>query len=243
MKLHIFKNKEELGEEMALWICELINSTLQQQEYFTLVLSGGGTPKILFKKLASPEYKEKINWQRVHIFWGDERVVPFKDDRNNARMAYDLLIDHLDIPASQVHVMRTDIEPHFASIEYSKILHTYFNNTATTFDLVLLGMGDDGHTLSLFPGNQIDIESENWVNAIYNEAQKMYRITLMPQLVNSSSAIAFMVDGEKKAPVLEQVLEGAYAPDKFPAQLIKPSNGNVHWFVDEDAAKKLKRRD
>nr|MDQ6904614.1 6-phosphogluconolactonase [Bacteroidota bacterium] len=214
-----------------------------EQEYFTLALSGGETPKILFNKLASAEYKDKIDWQRVHFFWGDERVVPFKDDRNNAKMAYDLLIDHLNIPGSQVHVMRTDIEPHFASIEYSKILHTYFNNTANTFDLVLLGMGDDGHTLSLFPGNEIDMESEDWVNAVYNEPQQMYRITLMPQLVNSSSAIAFMVDGEKKAPVLERVLEGEYAPDKFPAQIIKPANGNVHWFLDEAAAKDLKKRD
>lgn len=243
MTLHIFKNKEALGEGIASWICELISSTLHQQEYFTLALSGGETPKILFNKLASPEYKEKVNWQRVHFFWGDERAVPFKDDRNNAKMAYDLLIDHLNIPNSQVHVMRTDIEPLFAAKEYSKILHTYFNNTACTFDLVLLGMGDDGHTLSLFPGGQNNSDNNEWVTAIYNENQKMYRITLMPQIVNSASAIAFMVDGEKKAAVLEEVLEGAYAPDKFPAQIIKPSNGNVHWFLDEAVAKKLKRRD
>ncbi|MEO8861665.1 MAG: 6-phosphogluconolactonase [Ginsengibacter sp.] len=243
MTLHIFKNKEELGEGMASWICELINSTLQRQEYFTLALSGGNTPKILFNKLASPEYKEKVNWQRVHFFWGDERAVPFKDDRNNAKMAYDLLIDHLNIPNSQVHIMRTDIEPLFAAMEYSKILHTYFNNTASTFDLVLLGMGDDGHTLSLFPGGQNNTDNNEWVTAIYNENQKMYRITLTPQIVNSSSAIAFMVDGEKKAAVLEEVLEGPYAPDKFPAQIIKPPKDNVHWFLDEAVAKKLKRRD
>lgn len=240
MMLHIFKNKEELAEGMASWICELINSTLLEQEYFTLVLSGGETPKILFNKLASFEYKEKINWQRIHIFWGDERVVPFKDDRNNAKMAYNLLIDHLGIPTSQVHIMRTDIEPLFAAMEYSKILHTYFN-TARTFDLVLLGMGDDGHTLSLFPGDQNSIVSNDWVTAINNETQKMYRITLMPQIVNQSSAIAFMVDGEKKAPVLKKVLEGDYAPDKFPAQIIKPLNGNLHWFLDEAAAKELKK--
>lgn len=243
MKLHIFKNKEMLGEGIASWICELINSTLNQQEYFTLALSGGETPKILFNKLASPEYKEKVNWQRVHFFWGDERAVPFKDNRNNAKMAYNLLIDHLNIPNSQVHIMRTDIEPLFAAMEYSKILHSYFNNTASTFDLVLLGMGDDGHTLSLFPGGQNITEDKDWVTAIYNKTQKMYRITLMPQIVNRSSAIAFMVDGEKKASVLEKVLEGEYDPNKFPAQFIKPSNSNLHWFLDEAASKKLKRRD
>ena len=120
------KIKKQLAEALAPWICDLINSTLQKQEFFTFVLSGGETPKILFKKLASAEYKEKINWKRIHIFWGDERVVPFNDERNNAKMAYDILINHLDIPASQVHVMRTDIEPVFAAKEYEKILHHLF---------------------------------------------------------------------------------------------------------------------
>ena len=185
MKFHIYKNKEELADELALWICDLINSTLQNQEFFTLVLSGGETPKILFKKLASPDFKEKINWKRIQIFWGDERVVPFNDERNNAKMAYDLLIDHVDIPASQVHVMRTDIEPVFAAKEYEKLLHHFFDNTDKSFDLVLLGMGDDGHTLSLFPDSPlINGENENWVNAVYNEEQKMFRITLMPAIVN-----------------------------------------------------------
>ena len=103
---------------------------MQNQEFFTLALSGGETPKTLYKKLASAEFKEKINWKRIHIFWGDERVVPFDDERNNAKMAYDLLIDHIDIPAEQVHVMRTDIEPVFAAIAYEKMLHNYFDNTS-----------------------------------------------------------------------------------------------------------------
>src|SRR6266571_4285124 len=110
MKLHIYKTKEELAEELAIWMSGVIQSTLQNQEFFTLALSGGGTPQMLFKKLATPEFKEKINWKRVHIFWGDERAVPFNDDRNNAKIARDLLIDHVDIPHAQVHVMRTDIE-------------------------------------------------------------------------------------------------------------------------------------
>ena len=241
MKLHIYKNKEKLGEELAAWMCDLINSTLQNQEFFTLVLSGGETPKILFKKLASTEFKEKINWKRMHIFWGDERAVPFSDERNNAKMAFDLLIDHINIPAAQVHVMRTDIEPLFAAKEYEKILHTYFDNTVKSFDLVLLGMGDDGHTLSLFPGSAIIEENKNWVNAVYNEAQQMYRITLMPAIVNRASHIVFMVDGAKKTAILKLVIEGKYMPAKLPAQIIKPVNGELHWFLDEAAAKELSK--
>lgn len=239
MKLHIFKTKEEMSDQLASWMCDLIEESLKNQEFFTLALSGGETPKLLYKKLVSSKYKEKINWKRIHIFWGDERVVPFTDDRNNAKMAYKLLIDHLDIPATQVHIIRTDIEPNFAVDEYRKLLHTYFDHTPRSFDLVLLGMGDDGHTLSLFPDSPVIEENTYWVNAVFSKKQEMYRITLMPLLVNRASHIAFMVDGEKKATVLQQVLEGKYNPTKLPAQIIKPKEGELHWFLDEEAAKDL----
>lgn len=240
MQLHIYKNKELVADELALWISDIIQSSLQNQEFFTLALSGGETPQILYKKLATPEFKEKINWKRVHIFWGDERAVPSNDDRNNAKMAYDLLIDHIDIPAAQVHVMRTDIEPVFAAIEYEKILHTYFGNTVKSFDLVLLGIGDDGHTLSIFPGSPLlEGEKQNWVNAVYNEEQQMFRITLTPIIVNRASYIAFMVSEPNKAKILKEVIEGKYMPSTLPAQLIKPENGELHWFLDKKTAKDL----
>lgn len=239
MKFHILKNKEELADQLAEWISELVNATLKEQEYFTIVLSGGETPKILFSKLAS-DYKEKIDWKRLQIFWADERVVPFKDERNNANAAFDILIDKIDIPSSQVHVMRTDIEAVFAAKEYDKKLHGYFDHTEKSFDLVLLGMGDDGHTLSLFPNSSLlDDGNKNWVNAVYNEQQQMYRITLMPVIVNRASHIAFMVDGDKKAASLKQVVEGVFNPMNFPAQIIKPAHGELHWFLDEAAAKGL----
>jgi 6-phosphogluconolactonase len=239
MKLHIYKDKDEMSHQLALWICEVISDSLKNQEFFSLVLSGGSTPKLLFEKLASPEFKDRINWKRIHIFWGDERAVPFSDERNNAKMAFDILIDHIEIPHDQVHIMRTDIEPNFAVDEYRKLLHTFFDNTTISFDLVLLGMGDDGHTLSLFPGSPIIEEHKHWVNAVYNKEQEMYRITLMPVIVNRASKIAFMVDGEKKATVLQQVLEGPYRPSELPAQIIHPSDGELHWFLDEAVAEKL----
>jgi len=242
MKLHIFDNKEIMSENLAQWICDLIAETLKNQEFFSLVLSGGGTPKLLYQKLASEKYSSQINWKRINIFWGDERVVPYRDERNNAKMAFDILLDHVDIPATQIHKMRTDIEANFAAKEYEKLLHTFFDSAAYSFDLVLLGMGDDGHTLSLFPGSHIIDENIHWVNSVYNEEQKMYRITLMPVIVNKASNIAFMVDGPKKANVLQQVLEGKYMPEKLPSQLIKPAQGELHWFLDEDAARNLKNR-
>ena len=239
MELYTFDDKEIMSEQLASWIESLVQDTLKKQDLFTLVLSGGGTPKLLFEKLASDKYKDKIDWKRVHIFWGDERVVPFEDDRNNAKMAYDILINHINVPPEQVHIMRTDIEPKLAAEEYQKILHHYFDNMSNSFDLVLLGMGDDGHTLSLFPGSPIIEEHERWVNSVYNEQQKMYRITLMPAIVNKASNIAFMVEGAKKANVLQQVIEGPYIPMKLPAQIIKPVNGQLSWFLDKAAATEL----
>ena len=240
MKLYIYKSKGELANELAQWIINTIQSTLQKQEYFTLALSGGETPQILYKKLATPEFKEKINWKRVHIFWGDERVVPFNDDRNNAKIAYDLLIDHIGIPSTQVHMMRTGIEPVFAAKEYEKILKTYFGNTITSFDLILLGIGNDGHTLSIFPGSPLlEEEEQDWVSAVYNEKQQMYRITLTPAIVNHASQIAFMVTGSDKAKILKEIIEGNYMPLTLPAQLIKSEKGELYWFLDKEVVGKL----
>lgn len=237
--MNIYNSKEKLSEALASWVCDLISSTLQSQEFFTLALSGGETPRMLYKKLASQEYKEKIDWKRVHIFWGDERTVPFDDDRNNAKMAFENLLSHVNIPQARVHKMRVDIEPLFAAKDYEKVLQTYFGNTEKSFDLILLGIGEDGHTLSLFPGSPIDEDSQHWVNAVYNEKEKMYRITLMPSIVNKTSHIVFIVTGKNKSEILHRIIEGEYDPNVLPAQLIKPEKGELHWFLDSDAAEKL----
>ncbi len=242
MSLHIYRNKEEVSEQLAKWMSDIIESTLRNQEFFTIALSGGNTPHSLYKKLSSVEFRKKIDWKRVHIFWGDERVVPFNDKLNNAGTAYEMLIDHINIPAVQVHKMRTDIEPVFAEKEYEKILHNYFNNTVKSFDLVLLGVGDDGHTLSIFPTSPlIENEEHKWVHAIYNKEQQMFRITLTPEIVNRASYIAFMVTGSDKANILKRVVDGDYIPSVLPAQLINPENGKLLWFLDDAAAKYLKK--
>ena len=239
MQLHIFKDPEALSDAVAKWIAETIAATLKRQARFTIALSGGSTPKKLHHILAASPYKEQIDWSKLHIFWGDERAVPFEDDRNNAKMAYDTLLNFVPVPASQIHVMRTDIPPEQSAAEYEKILHQYFDapaaGTATSFDLVLLGMGDDGHTLSLFPGTAIVHEERAWAKAYFLKAQDMYRITLTKTIVNRSAQVAFLTTGTGKAHALKEVLEGAYNPDLYPSQEIKPI-GELHWFVDAAAA-------
>ncbi len=237
MQLHTYKDAEETTIALADWIAALIQKTLEVKDRFTIALSGGETPKKLYQKLASVPYRQIINWNRLHIFWGDERIVDFDDKRNNAKMAYDTLLSKVAIPHEQIHKIWTDISPDESAKKYQNILHNYFDNKQTTFDLVLLGLGDDGHTLSLFPGSENYSDNNSWVKSI-NSKEKGERITLMPSIVNQSSAIAFLITGEKKAPVIKEVLKGK--KQKYPAQLIQPVNKELHWFIDREAAKYLK---
>ncbi len=240
MELHIYSNPDELSHAVANWITDRIAATLKDQDRFTIALSGGSTPKALHKLLAASPYKERIDWAKLHVFWGDERDVPFTDDRNNAKMAYDTLLNFVPIPPYHIHVMRTDIGPEESAAEYEKILHFYFDNTPTSFDLVLLGMGDDGHTLSLFPGTAAVHEEKAWTIAYFLKAQDMYRITLTKTIVNRAARVAFLTTGPNKAHALKEVQQGAYNPDLYPSQEIKPVKGDLHWFVDAAAASELK---
>lgn len=240
MSLHVYKDADELSHAAADWIATTIAATLKRQERFTIALSGGSTPKALHHLLAAPPYKDRIDWSKLHVFWGDERAVPFTDDRNNAKMAFDTLLHFVPVPAAQIHVMRTDISPEQSAIEYEKILHTYFGPTGRSFDLVLLGMGDDGHTLSLFPGTAAVHEERAWTIAFFLPAQDMYRITLTKTIVNRSAQVAFLTTGPKKAHALKEVQQGKYDPDLYPSQEIRPVDGELHWFVDAAAAAELK---
>lgn len=249
VNIHLSDNADTLSKEYADWLVDYISKTLQTQQRFTIALSGGSTPKKLHELLATDAYKNKIDWSKLHVFWGDERFVPFEDERNNAKMAYDTLLNHVPVPASQIHVMPTNLSPEDASAEYEKLLNAYFvpaedpggESFHFTFDLVILGMGDDGHTLSLFPGLPVIHEASKWVTSFWLEAQDMYRITLTHSVANKARCVTFLATGEKKAVVLKEVLEGVRNVDLYPSQIIQPEQGELHWFVDRSAASKLSR--
>ena len=178
----------------------------------------------------------------MHLFWGDERAVPFEDERNNARMAFDTLLNKVDVPKDQIHIMDTSLPPEKAATLYEELLCEYFGTDTLpfqTFDLVLLGMGDDGHTLSLFPGTSVIHEEKSWVTSLYLKTQDMYRITLTKNIVNNADHIVFMISGKEKAHALHEVLEGERNPDLYPAQVIIPTQGELHFFTDEDASSQL----
>lgn len=241
MEIHVSENTAELSKDLADRIVKLIEATLAGQDRFTFVLSGGSTPKALYALLSGSPYSENIPWEKVHFFWGDERAVPFEDERNNAKMCYDQLLNKVNVPAENIHIMRTDISPEESAVAYEKVLKSYFKDDEATFDFVLLGMGDDGHTLSLFPGTEVVHESEAWTSAFFLQAQDMYRITLTAPVVNAAKYVAFMATGAGKAETLKSVLEGDQNLDKFPSQIIQPVNGELHWFVDEAAAAQLSK--
>jgi 6-phosphogluconolactonase len=238
-QIHIAKDAAQVSEDLAAWISNYIEEVLTTKDRFTFVLSGGSTPKQLYTLLAASPYRESIRWEKVHFFWGDERAVPFEDSRNNAKMAYEELLDKVGAKAENIHVMRTDIPSGESALAYEKILKSYFDGEETTFDLVLLGMGDDGHTLSLFPGTPVIHEEQLWATSFFLPAQDMDRITLTAPVVNQAACVVFLAVGAGKAGTLKHVLEGAFEPDTYPSQVIKPVKGALHWFIDEAAASAL----
>ncbi len=242
MNREVFKDADQLSRALAEWITSLIEETLDRRDRFSLVLSGGNTPKKLNLLLASAPFRDRINWNKIHVFWGDERAVPFSDERNNARMAFDTLLDKVTIPHDQIHIMDTSLSPAESASGYEKILKEYFGTIGLpdrSFDLVLLGMGDDGHTLSLFPGTPVIHEEEKWADSFFLKAQDMYRITLTKNIVNHADHIVFMISGRDKAHALREVLKGERNPNLYPSQVISPTQGELHFFTDEAAASLL----
>lgn len=235
----VVDNAEALSRKVADWLIECINEGLERSNRFTIALSGGNTPKKLFTLLASDAYKNRVDWAKVHFFWGDERNVPYEDERNNAKMAFDTLLNHIPVKQEHIHIMRTDISPDESAAEYEAILHRYFDEQPYSFDVVLLGLGDNAHTLSLFPEYENIHEKTRQVMAFYLQEQKMYRITLTAPIVNRSARVAFVVSGADKAVAVSQVLYGEHNPDFYPAQLIQPYAEAPFWFMDEAAATEL----
>lgn len=240
MQAFISKNSHRLSEQFADWMVNYISEVLDKQDRFTIALSGGNTPKNLYKLLVSAKYKDAIDWSKMHFFWGDERFVPFNDERNNAKMAFGELLNHVPANKKYIHVIETTgLEPEESAMKYEKILHDYFDSQANTFDLVMLGLGNDAHTLSLFPGYEVVTENTKWVSALYLEKQEMHRITLTPAVVNRASRVAFLVSGGDKAAALYHVFTSEHEPYLYPAQIIQPFNSELYWFYDEPAAADL----
>ena len=239
--IHVSKDATKASLASADLFVQTAREATARNGRFTVALTGGSSPVQLYKLLAAAPYRDEVPWGQTFVFWGDERAVPHSDDRNNARMAFNLLLDHVPVPPAQVYRMSGELPPDESAQQYEALLKTHFPDGPPQFDLILLGMGDDGHTASMFPGTDVVHERERWVKEVFLTSQNMYRITLTAPLLNQARRIVFQVFGANKAATLKRVLEGPYQPDQLPSQLIKPTSGELHWFLDEAAAGEIRR--
>jgi 6-phosphogluconolactonase len=208
---------------------------------FGVALSGGHTPRSLYRMLAAPPYREQVPWQSVHVFWGDERAVPPQHPESNYRMASETLLNHVPIPDANIHRMLGEKDPQAAAEAYAAELERFFGAHWPRFDLVLLGMGKDGHTASLFPGSDALQESENAVLGVAAdyEDRPAQRVTLTVPSINAAQNVIFLVSGAEKAETVHAVLSGPYQPRTLPAQLIRPGDGRLVWLLDEAASAQI----
>lgn len=240
--IKIFEDQRAASKVMTEMFTSIAQEAVSGWGRFTVALTGGSSPQMLYEILRSDPYRQRVPWENCHVFWGDERAVPFTDERSNARMGFEKLLNHVPVLTGQIYRMNGEIAPEKAADEYEKMLNRHFGNQEPAFDLILLGMGADGHTASIFPGSDAVHEKKRLVATGYNSEQGTHRITLTAPLINKSRHIFFAVFGEEKAETLRRVLEGEYNPEKLPAQLMKSGQGEITWFLDEKSAKLLKNR-
>ena len=233
----IWKDLEAISVAAAHFFVTECNRCIQENGKFVVALSGGNTPKKLYELLASPEFTRNIPWRRVFLFWSDERFVPHTDAESNYRMVKESLLEGIDIPAKNVFPVPVNKAPASAALQYEKRILNFFKALSPTFDFLLLGVGEEGHTASLFPGSELLKERRRWVKEVWVPQKQTHRITLTLPIINKARQILFLVSGKEKAPVISKVLAKKSTGDLMPVQMVKPINGNTIWMLDEEAAK------
>ncbi|GAB3936588.1 6-phosphogluconolactonase [Mucilaginibacter myungsuensis] len=238
VKLNISNTEAEVLTQLANYFMQVGTEAIEAKGRFSVSLSGGSSPKKLYELLASAEYKDMIDWTKVDFFFGDERNVPQDDKDSNYLMVKTALFDPLNIPHENIFAVNTSSGPDGAAKEYTIAILNYFKGEEQIFDLVLLGLGDNSHTASLFPYTAVLEDRTASVKEVYLEDQQVFRITMTAPLINLAKHIAFLVYGQGKALAVRHVLEDAQDIPEFPAQLIR-RDGDVVWFLDTAAASEL----
>ncbi len=238
VKLNIFPAEAEVLARLADYFIQAGQEAILAKDRFSVALSGGSSPKKLYQLLASPDYRDQLDWTKVDFFFGDERNVPQTDKDSNYLMAKTALFDPLNISHQNIYAVNTSSGPEGASKEYSIAVLNYFKGANQEFDLILLGLGDNSHTASLFPHTRVLHERTASVKEVYLADQNVFRITMTAPLINQARNIAFLVYGEAKAVAVHHVLEDETNIEEYPAQLIRKEG--VQWFLDEAAASQLK---
>lgn len=237
----IFRDLHDLGLAAAERFVELANNAIQTGGRFTVALSGGSTPKVLHKALAEEPFRSQVDWSRTYFFWGDERFVPSDHAESNYRMAYDTLLSRVPVPGENIFPVQTENRtPQDTAADYENRMRIFFQtNAVPRFDLILLGLGEDGHTASLFPFTSALKESIRWVVENYVEKLHGYRITMTVPVMNNAAHVLFLVSGASKAKALKEVLQGPFDPERLPSQFIRPHSGELQFLIDQESASKL----
>jgi 6-phosphogluconolactonase len=238
MHIAIYDDKHTLSQHAAEYILRIANESIDLHDHFTIALTGGTTPGEVYSLLGSEPFRSQIDWQLVHFFWGDERCVPHNSPESNFYLARETLLQKISLPESQIHPMPADqLDRDAASQAYTvEMQNTFGTNGIPSFDLIHLGMGPEGHTASLFPHQASLQEKHRLVMPVSVPKPPPDRLTFTPPLLNAARNVLFLVAGSEKADALHAVLEGEYRPDEYPAQIVRPTNGEVVWMLDKASA-------
>ena len=234
-----FNDPESLSLGAADLFLHQAATAVRDRGKFLVALAGGQTPRRTYELLALPPRLEQAPWSKTHIFWGDERCVPDDDERNNARMTRLALLDQVPVEKVNVHPIRCAGDPEKEAARYEAILRSALPASNPCLDLVFLGLGEDGHTASLFPFSPVLEVKNRWAAAVSAAGQEMHRVTLMPAVLAAARMVVFLVSGPHKAAILKRVLEGPVAPRQLPAQLMLSACKQTVWMVDREAASLL----
>jgi len=234
--LHVVENAVDLVSKAADFVVSRARESIERRGRFVIALAGGSTPKPVYEQLAEPEQASAIDWEKTHVFFGDERCVPPADEQSNFRMARGALFERVSLPEGNIHRMRGEIDAEAAALAYEQEIKRLFRCERPRLDLVLLGVGVDGHTASLFPGTAAVRERERLVVGQYVDKLRSWRVTLTPVLLDAAREVLVLSEGSGKAAVVQEVLEGFYQPDVLPLQRVQPVAGHVHWMLDRAAA-------
>jgi 6-phosphogluconolactonase len=239
MQIRSFPNPEALAKGAADFIYTRAQECLAHADNFSLVLSGGSTPEQTYQQLVHVSRKRALNWSKVQVYWGDERCVPPDHAQSNYGMARRALFYHVPIPEENIHRMACEHDPDAGANSYEALLHSHFEGQAyPAFDFILLGLGEDGHTASLYPGTVIVEEKSRWVAPVYVPHLDSWRISLTLPAINGAAQVVFLVAGEGKAPIIKQILEPSPQDQTYPAERVKPQ-GDLTWLLDQAAGRLL----